>query len=66
VICEWLIGRGLIDDVKEVSVDDGHRRGLHYGYFLDGPVAMDDYGYGHRNITVGMYVPVKSRNVKSV
>ena len=66
VIREWLIGCGLLDDVKEVSVDDGHRRGLHYGYVLDGPVAKDDCGYGHRNITIGMYVPVKSRNVHSV
>ncbi len=66
MIREWFIGRGLLDDVKEVSVDDGHRRGLHDGYVLDGPVAKDDCGYGHRNITVDMYVPVKSRNVQSV
>ena len=66
MIREWLKRCGLLDDVKEVSVDDRHRRGLHYRYVLDGPVAKDDCGYGHRNITVGMYVPVKSRNVQPV
>jgi len=66
VIRQWLIGRGLFDDVQEVPVDDGHSRGLHNRYVFDRPVASDDCGYRHRNITVGVYIPVKSRNVQSV
>ena len=66
MVRKWLIGCGLLDDVQEVSVDDGHRRGLHDGNVLDGPVVKDDGGYGYRDIAIGMYVPVKSLNVQSV
>lgn len=66
MIRKWLIGGGLLDDVQEVSVDDGHCRGLHDGYVIDGPVAKDDRGNGYRNIAVGMFIPVKSCNVQSV
>jgi len=66
VIREWLIGRGLFDNVSKVPVDYRHRRGLHDGYVFDGTVAKERGGYGYRYVTIGMYVPVKSRDVKPV
>jgi hypothetical protein len=66
VIRQRLKRRDLLDDVTEVSVDNGNRRGLHYGDVLDGTVAENDCGYDHRNITVGVHLPVKSFNVQPV
>ena len=60
------IRRGLLNDVPEIPVNDGDRGRRHDGYFLHGSIPLDDRGYGHRDIAIGMYVPVKSREIQPV
>ena len=66
MIREWLVGRGLLDDVQEVPVDDRYRRGFHDIGVFDGTVAADDGCHSDGNIAVGMNVSVEPRNAQSV
>jgi hypothetical protein len=66
VVCQWLVGRGLADDVEEVSIDYRHGRGLDYDYILDASVAPNNCSNGEGNEAVGVYVPIEARNVQPI
>lgn len=66
MVCQWLVRRGLANDVEEVSIDYRHRRGLHDNCILDASVAADNCGNGDGNEAVGVYVSMKVRNVQPV